>query len=92
MPESSASRGGSPSTSTGNLYIADFLGNRILEVDPSGNLTTLAGRQASGFTDGDAGTASFLFPAGVAVGPGGVLYVADYGNLAIRVITPVVTP
>ncbi len=72
----------------GNLYLTDSAGNRVLQVDPSGNVTALVGGPDAGFVDGDAGTARFNMPGGIALGPGGVLYVADDGNRAIRVITP----
>ncbi len=71
-----------------NLYLTDSAGNRVLQVDPSGNVTTLVGGPDAGFVDGDAGTARFNAPGGIALGPGGVLYVADTGNAAIRVIAP----
>src|ERR1700744_947896 len=40
----------------GNLYIADMLDDRILMVDPSGNLHIVAGKGTEGFS-GDGGPA-----------------------------------
>ena len=53
-----------------------------------GIITTVAGSNLSGF-DGDGGpatSAKLKQPADVALGPGGVLYIADYGNHRIRMV------
>ncbi len=73
----------------GNRYVADRYNNRILRIAPDGSTTTLAGRDASagGDVDGDASTARFRVPMGIALGPDGNLYVADTGNSKIRKIT-----
>jgi sugar lactone lactonase YvrE len=71
----------------GTRYVADRYGNRILKITPDGKTTTLAGRGAGGDADGDAGTARFSVPMGVALGPDGHLYVADAGNAKVRKIT-----
>ena len=78
----------------GNIYVADA-GNhcirKITEANGSFNVTTLAGvsgEMGDGFLDGPGSTARFNFPFGVAVKDDGtVLYVADYSNNAIRMIT-----
>ena len=52
------------------------------------SITTVAGSNLSGF-DGDGGpatSAKLKQPADVALGPGGVLYIADYGNHRIRMV------
>lgn len=70
-----------------NVYVADARANRIRKIDPSGNVTTLAGNGVRGFADGTggaSGSAEFNLPYGVAVGAGGELYVADNGNERIR--------
>lgn len=71
----------------GNLYVADFYNNRIRKITPQGVVSTYAGSGAPGFTDGDAGSATFNGPNGIAVDHSGNVYVADYNNNAIRVIT-----
>ncbi|MEK7353523.1 MAG: dockerin type I domain-containing protein, partial [Chloroflexota bacterium] len=71
----------------GNLYIADMYNNRIRKVDAaSGNITTVAGNGAFGFSgDGGAATAASLNqPWGVTVDSAGNLYIADYSNNRIR--------
>ncbi len=62
------------------------------EVTPLGPLgpgaATLAGRGTSGTADGPRDEALFNNPVGVAVGPDGDIYVADFDNHAIRQIAP----
>ncbi len=79
--------------SIGNLYIADTNNNRVRKVDGSGNITTIAGSNGSGYS-GDGGTATsgtFRSPKSVAVSPGGVVYVTDFSNDAVRAVTPAAT-
>lgn len=71
----------------GTLYVADTGNNRIRRVTPGGQVSTVAGG-AVGYADGAAATARFNGPVGVAVAPGGVLYVADAGNRRLRRIGP----
>jgi hypothetical protein len=71
--------------SGGNLYIADCLNDRIRRLDAAGRVTTVAG-SVRGYADGPAASARFNMPCGVAVGPDGVVYVADTGNHRIRQI------
>lgn len=73
--------------SSGNLYIADTGNNRIREVS-SGIITTIAGNGTSGYSgDKGAATAAQLnAPAGVAVDPTGIVYIADTANNVIRKI------
>jgi DNA-binding beta-propeller fold protein YncE len=72
---------------TGNRYLADAYGNRILKVAPDGTTTVLAGTGQAGDQDGDGASASFSLPSGIALDAAGALYVADMGNHKIRKIT-----
>lgn len=66
------------------LLVADAGNARIRVVEPDGTVWTLAGTGESKLQDGTLGSASFVRPTAIAVGPDGVIYVAD-GN-AIRAI------
>ncbi len=74
--------------SAGNIYVADTQNHTIRKITPAGVVTTLAGQAGlNGSTDGTGNSARFNQPWGIAIGPGGVLYVADYGNSTIRKVT-----
>ena len=73
--------------SDGNLFIADFLNNRIRRVDRgTGLITTIAGTGLAAFAgDGGPSTAASLdHPESVAFDPAGNLYIADAYNGRIR--------
>ena len=73
---------------SGNVYVADYGSNKIRKITPLGVVSTLAGNNKSGSTDGVGTAASFYYPNGVAVDASGNVYVADVGNYKIRKITP----
>ena len=75
---------------TGNLYIADWGNHRIRKVDSTGTISTIAGTGEFGFGgDGGPATAARLDgPTGVAVDGTGNLYIADFNNHRIRVLSP----
>jgi len=73
--------------SAGNLYIADANNSRIRMVSTAGVITTFAGSGTSGYTDGPASAAQFNWPADLAMGPSGDLYVADFYNQVVRKIS-----
>lgn len=74
--------------SQGNVYIADTGNGRIRKVDAStGIITTVAGRGNSVSSTGDGGqavNANFNTPTDVAIDAQGNIYIADFGNHAIR--------
>lgn len=72
----------------GTLIVADSGAHTILKIDPAnGESKILAGGpNQSGFADGDAASARFNAPVGVAVGPDGTVFVADTYNDRIRAI------
>jgi sugar lactone lactonase YvrE len=71
----------------GNLIVADPGSHTIKIVDSQGSVSTIAGIAGrSGFADGDAGTALFNAPIGVASAADGKIYVADTYNDRIRTI------
>ena len=70
----------------GNLYVTD--NNKIRKITPFGEVTTLAGTNVAGFSDGTGTAASFNLPQGIAVDNSGNIYVADTNNQKIRKITP----
>ncbi|BDD12615.1 hypothetical protein FUAX_50470 (plasmid) [Fulvitalea axinellae] len=75
--------------SKGNVYVADYVNNRIRKIiqnpDGTASVSTLAGG-SKGFRDGDGATAKFDRPTGVAVDAGGNIYVVDNINNRIRKI------
>jgi sugar lactone lactonase YvrE len=72
---------------TGNLIIADTYNHLVRVMDPSGVVTSYAGSGAKGSLDSAAHNASFNFPIAVVADGARNVYVADYGNSAIRKIT-----
>ena len=88
-----AARIGSPSAirfdSDGNMYFADSASHVVRKVDSEGTITTVIGTGEAGYSpDGAPPTRTKLDrPGGLAVGPGGELYVSDSGNNRVRAIT-----
>ena len=69
----------------GNLYVTDTGNSLIRRISAAGAVTTLAGAAGEcGSVDGDARTARFCAPQGIAMDRQGVLYVADTQNHTIR--------
>lgn len=76
------------SDSLGNLVIGDTFGNRVRKADFSGNVTTIAGTGIAGFIDGAGNVAKFNYTRGVTANvTGDTIYLADYNNHSIRMIT-----
>ena len=72
----------------GNVYVADSNNGRIRRIDPSGNITTIAGngRQGSAGDGGPATAAQLSIPNDVAVDAGGNIYVTEGGGNRVRKI------
>ena len=73
--------------SAGNLYIAEYQGNRIRRANvQTGTITTVVGTGTAGFggDGGPAQAASLNHPTGIAFDSAGNLYIADMGNARIR--------
>jgi uncharacterized protein (TIGR03437 family) len=74
--------------SAGNLYIAEFDRSDVRKVS-NGAITTVAGNGTPGFSgdNGSATSAQLDNPEGVAVDSAGNLYIADWGNNRIRMVS-----
>ncbi|MGB6163409.1 MAG: protein kinase [Pseudonocardiaceae bacterium] len=72
----------------GGVYLGTFGDSRILKVEPSGTIRTIAGTGTKGYSgdDGPATKAQLWNPQGLAVDGRGNLYIADTGNHRIRKI------
>jgi sugar lactone lactonase YvrE len=70
----------------GNLFIADYYGERIRKVDTNGIITTAAGNGIGGYSGdgGPATNADLYYPQSVAVDASGNLFIADSNNRRIR--------
>jgi sugar lactone lactonase YvrE len=73
---------------SGNIYIADWLNQRVRKVDTTGTISTFAGNGQRGFAgDGGPATAASLFqPQDVALDGKGNLYISDSINARVRVV------
>jgi mucin-19 len=74
--------------SFGNLYVSDSGNNRIRKITSTGTVSTLAGSSTAGFSDASGTNALFNGLNGICVDSNGNVYVADYNNHRIRLITP----
>ncbi len=83
---------GEVTDAAGNLYIADTNNNRIRRVDAkTGTMTTVAGGPLQGYS-GDTGpgvAAALSSPTALAIDGAGNLYIADCGNLVVRMLSTV---
>jgi hypothetical protein len=72
----------------GNLFVADLNNNRIREINTAGVINTITGTGIASYSGdgGPPGLATINQATGVAVGPGGIIYIADNENSRIRYI------
>ena len=73
--------------SSGNVYVADVINNRIRKISTTGLVTTIAGDGSAGYLDGQGVAAKFNRPNGIAVSSTGIIYVTDTSNNRIRSIS-----
>ena len=71
----------------GNIFVVDGGNHRIRKVGANGMVSTLAGSGKKGYQDGAGAQARFNYPGGIAADKEGKVYVADYGNHRIRMIS-----
>ncbi|MFY8032907.1 MAG: hypothetical protein ACOVMN_00210, partial [Flexibacteraceae bacterium] len=72
---------------SGNIYVADQGNHCIRKITPSGTVSTFAGTNTAGSTDGTLTNARFNQPSGILINTAGEIFVADYGNHKIRKIS-----
>ncbi|MEO7692686.1 MAG: IPT/TIG domain-containing protein [Chryseolinea sp.] len=68
----------------GNVFVGDLFNHIIRKISASGAVATIAGTGAAGYADGKPRAAKFNYPAGLAIGPDNLLYIADSENHCIR--------
>jgi sugar lactone lactonase YvrE len=74
----------------GRIYFADSFSHMVLRQETDGRLTRIAGTGLPGYDDGalPAKESRLHSPYDVSCGPGGTVYIADFGNHRIRKVTP----
>ncbi len=72
---------------SGTVYVVDYSNNRIRKITNAGLVSTLAGTGAFGAANGPGTSATFRYPAGIAVNAAGEVFLADVTNNCIRKIT-----
>ena len=73
-------------SAAGDVFVADSGRQQVMRVDSTDKAVAIAGTRVAGYSGdgGDAASAQLNFPWDVAIGPGGVLYVADLDNHRVR--------
>ncbi len=70
-----------------NMYVSDFLNQRIRKITTDMMVTTLAGNGQAGLLDGPALQAKFNYPRGICLDDTGNIYIGDSWNHRIRRIS-----
>ncbi|MSP92469.1 MAG: hypothetical protein EXR79_11830 [Myxococcales bacterium] len=74
----------------GNVFFAEYAGQRIRVLYPDGRTATLAGNGVAGLGEGTGAAAQFNSPAGITLLPGGDLLVLDSVNHRLRRLKAIV--
>ena len=77
----------------GNLFVTEWVGNRVRKIDTNGLVTTVAGSTngvvgEAGYVDGIGTAARFNNPDGIVVDAAGNLFITEHSNYSVRRITP----
>ena len=72
----------------GGYYVLERSGNRLLSIDSSGVIRTVAGSGETGLIDGPALEACMNGPKHMCLGPNGVVFIADDNNDVVRKYDP----
>ncbi|MGZ3999470.1 MAG: NHL domain-containing protein, partial [Mucilaginibacter sp.] len=73
---------------SGNIYVAEQVGNLIRKITPAGVVSTFAGSGSATTANGTGIAASFDFPSGLTIDSAGNFFVSDQATSMIRKITP----
>jgi len=71
----------------GDMYVSDFLNQRIRKISADMQVTTIAGSGVAGLQNGQAAQAQFNYPRGICVDDNGNIYIGDSWNHRIRKIS-----
>jgi sugar lactone lactonase YvrE len=73
---------------SGDLYAAEFMGNKIRRISPTADVTDFAGSGVAGSGDANGTNATFTGPIAMTVDGAGNAYVVELNTAFIRKITP----
>ncbi|MBE0647325.1 MAG: T9SS type A sorting domain-containing protein [Bacteroidales bacterium] len=71
----------------GNMYVSDFINQRIRKISSDMMVTTVAGTGIAGLQDGPVDQAQFNYPRGICLDDTGNIYIGDSWNHRIRRIS-----
>ncbi len=71
----------------GNMYVSDFINQRIRKISSDMEVTTIAGSGQAGYLNGPANEAKFNYPRGICLDDTGNIYIGDSWNHRIRKIS-----
>ena len=72
----------------GNVFVTEFTNHVVRKIAIDGSVSTFVGNGTIGGANGIGNEARLNQPAGIAIGPDGMLYVTEWGGNWIRKITP----